>query len=119
MISAKLKKFFAPPYTDLYLVALGFGLLSLLFKTSYLLIGSGVALAAILHPISADIATKIWKKTGKFVGWVNSQVLLTALFFAFIAPLAFIYRFSRKKKQKAASEWKTTEAKGTDFTKPW
>ncbi len=118
-MSALLKKYFKPPYTDLYLVALGFGLLSLLFKNPYLLIGSGSALAACLHPVSAAAAAKIWKKAGKAVGWVNSQVLLTTLFFIFITPLAIIFRLSHKKNKQAASTWKTTEAEGTDFTKPW
>ncbi len=107
------------PYTDLYLAALGFGLLSVIFDQSLLLIGSAVALAACLHPVFAGTAAELWKKVAQVLGFINSSILLTILFIIFITPLAFFYRISRAKKAGDTSTWKMPERSGTDFSKPW
>jgi hypothetical protein len=114
-----MKKYIKAPYVDLYLVALGFGLLSFLFKTPYFLIGSGLALTACLNASWAYFVAETWKKIAKAMGWVNSRFLLTILFLTLITPLALIHRIFRKEGQLENSGWKLVKNGETDFTKPW
>ncbi len=114
-----LKKYTKPPYKDLLLVALGFGLLTLIFQNRYLLIGSGIALLACVHPLSAKFFVGVWNKLGKTMGYVNSRILLTLLFLFLVVPLALLYRISRKKIIAQNTAWKQANPVATDFTKLW
>jgi hypothetical protein len=106
-------------YLDLAVITIGFGFLGYGFKFPYLYFFSGLALISGLHPYFARKVSKGWESIGKFLGLINSRVLLTLIFFFFITPLAFFYRLFRKENPASQGKWVNAEHETTDFTKPW
>lgn len=112
-------KFLKKPYTDLYIIAAGFGVLTLIFNFPYLLIVSALALLSALHPKTAAAVAGAWEKFGKALGWVNSRILLSVFFVVVISPFALFYRLIRRKNKGMLGLWEDYKNPGTDFTKPW
>ena len=38
----------------------------------------------------------LWKKFAELLGWVNTRILLTIIYFLIITPLALLFRLSGK-----------------------
>lgn len=62
-----------------------------LFKHNIYIVYSAIALAAlgIFFPIVAEWVHKGWMLLAKVLGWINSRILLSILFYVFLTPLAF------------------------------
>ena len=59
----------------------------------YLLYAStAVGVITILWPALAQWISRGWNKLAEGLGYVNSRILLTGLFFGFLLPVALLYR---------------------------
>lgn len=104
-------------YIDLLVIICGFSLLGYLFKFPYFYILSALALLSAIHPKTARLVSFGWEKFGKFLGKINSYILLSVFYIFFISPLSLLYRMTKKKKNDL-SNW--IENKDTvDFNKPY
>ena len=64
---------------------------------TYLLYAAGiVGLVSIFLPIVGDFIVKIWFKIAEGLGWFNSRVILTVVFYVFLWPIATLYRLTTK-----------------------
>ena len=80
-------------------IVTGLVVFSFIFKNAatYLLYAAGaVGLVSIFIPIVGDFIVKIWFKIAEGLGWFNSRVILTVLFYVFLWPIATLYRLSTK-----------------------
>ena len=79
----------------------------LLWSMGGLLIGGGLIAPMILAPIYAA-----WMKFAFLLGWVNSRILLSVIFFIIFTPTALVLRFlgrdalDRRMDKKAISYWR-------------
>lgn len=80
-------------------IVTGLVVFSFIFKNAatYLLYAAGiVGLVSIFIPVVGDFIVKIWFKIAEGLGWFNSRVILTVLFYVFLWPIATLYRLSAK-----------------------
>ncbi len=40
--------------------------------------------------------SSLWKKFAELLGWINTRILLTIIYFLIITPLALVFRLSGK-----------------------
>lgn len=75
----------------------GFLVLHLIFHSKALLI---VALAiGVITVVSDYLSDKLywlWMKIALILGWVNSKIILSAIFFFILTPIAFLYKLKGK-----------------------
>ncbi len=55
-------------------------------------IGLGIGFLALVSSEIAMWIDAIWTKILTIIGWINSRVLLSLVFFLILAPIAFFYR---------------------------
>ena len=51
---------------------------------------------ALIYPTSLKLVHKIWMKLGHALGWVNTRILLSVVFFGVVTPMGLIRRMLRK-----------------------
>jgi hypothetical protein len=49
-----------------------------------------LVVAALVRPASLTPLARVWGRIGQALGWFNSRVLLTVLFFVVLTPIGFI-----------------------------
>lgn len=52
-----------------------------------ILVGAGIAAPAILRPVYV-----IWSALGRALGWLNSRIILTVVFYAVVVPMGLVMR---------------------------
>lgn len=78
-------------------IVTGLVVLHFVFKSQYLLYAAAVVgVLCVAVPVAGDFIVKIWYKAAEGLGWVNSRILLSVVFFVFLAPIAFFYRIASK-----------------------
>ncbi len=80
-------------------IVTGLVVFSFIFKSAalYLLYAAGiVGILSIAIPVVGDFIVKIWFKIAEGLGWFNSRVILSILFFVFLWPIAMLYRLFTK-----------------------
>jgi len=55
-----------------------------------------LGLAAVFIPVAAKAIEWLWMKIALMLGWTNSKILLSAIYFGFLMPLAILSRFFTK-----------------------
>jgi hypothetical protein len=75
-------------------IATGFLVLYLIFdrRDWLLFVALGVGALTLLIPALASWLSFGWFKLAEGLGYVNSRILLSLVFFVFLFPIAFIYR---------------------------
>jgi Saxitoxin biosynthesis operon protein SxtJ len=64
----------------------------------YLLYGAvGVSVLTVLLPTVAEYISRGWYALAKALGYVNSKVLLTVVFFGFLLPFGLIFQFLNRR----------------------
>lgn len=82
---------------NILVIVVGMLVLSEVFKIRYFyFIGFLIGLLSIISPIIAIGIDWVWGKLGGVLGWVNSKILLTVLYFVILLPIAFIRKFFDK-----------------------
>lgn len=76
------------------------GMLALyfIFKKDWLLyVGLFVGLAGVFVPFIGDLIVKGWYKLAEGLGYINSRILLSLIFFLVLFPVAVLARMGRGK----------------------
>jgi hypothetical protein len=77
----------------------GFLVLSFVFSKyqSYFIYAStGLGIIFVAFPFLGNLIVKLWFKLAEILGWINSRIILSFIFFAFLSPLAFFFRLATK-----------------------
>lgn len=78
-------------------ICVGFILLFFIFKIKILLL---IALLAgglsLLSDVMMEKISWVWMKIAHILGYINSKILLSVVFFVFLLPVATLYRLSKK-----------------------
>lgn len=80
-------------------IVTGLVIFSYIFKSAstYLLYAAAiVGVLCIFIPIFGDYLVKAWFKIAEGLGWFNSRVILTVMFYVFLSPIAAVYRLMTK-----------------------
>lgn len=78
-------------------IVTGLLVISLIFKISWLVIvAMAVGVVATFIPIAAKGIEWFWFKLAFALGWVNSRILLSVIYFAFLLPIAWLSRLFTK-----------------------
>ena len=71
-------------------------------RSNYLLIAS--LMIGLIGVFSERKVTWVWEKIAHILGTFNSYVLLTAIFFIFLTPVAFLFKLTRKDNLKLKAQ---------------
>ncbi|WP_020403363.1 SxtJ family membrane protein [Gracilimonas tropica] len=81
----------ATPKTQLVIVT-GLLVLSWIFNTVYLVYAAGIiGLLSFVSPVGNRIVW-LWYKVAEVLGWLNSRVLLSLVYYLIVTPVAFLFR---------------------------
>jgi hypothetical protein len=86
---------------------------------------ASLALIILLFPIFGEWIVLTWFKLAETLGWLNSKILLTIVFFIFLTPMAFITKFFHKdslsltKSNKSLFEERNLLYTAKDMEQPW
>ena len=75
------------------------GLLVLYFifnATAFIYSATILGVLFLVIPKTGDWIVWLWFKIAEILGWINSRILLTLIFYLFLVPVAFVYRFFNK-----------------------
>jgi hypothetical protein len=97
------------------------------FKRQYFLnVAITVGVLSLMFEFLADAILKGWMKVGEVLGFINTRILLSLIFFVFLFPFAILQRlFSKgdnlqlKNKQASVFEARDHEYKPEDFDNIW
>ncbi len=105
-------------------------ILYLLFARKWIFyIAAILLLLSILDKLAiSKFIAKLWVSFGKWIGEINTKIILSIVFYFILTPVAFLYRFFNKEKIKHFKEdsktsffenLKTGNYEKRDFEKPW
>lgn len=84
-------------YLVILIIVTGLIGLRFLFKIEILLpIAFGIAIISIISSYLAEKIVWVWDKIALILGTINSKILLTAIFYGFLVPIALISRVFKK-----------------------
>ncbi len=114
----------------LNILSAAFMILYVLFTRKWIFyIAATLLLLAILDKfVVSKFIAKLWVSFGKWIGEVNTKIILTLVFYLMLTPVAFLYRLFNKKeiehfkknsKDSFFENLKTGNYKKSDFENPW
>ena len=114
-------------YQSLLVIVLGFLALGYLLELVYLYyFGLGIGLVSLIIPPLGKLILKGWEYLAQGLGWVNSRILLTLVFYLILTPIALFSRiFNRDKlnlkRKERATMWVTRnhQFEPKDLDNPW
>ena len=62
------------------------------FKYWTLLVGTPILIIGSIRPRFLEYPFKIWIFVGEILGWINSRIILSMIFFIILQPIAFIMK---------------------------
>ena len=84
-------------YKTILVIVTGLLVFALILKLNWLLIlAMTIGIVSIFIPIAARGIEWAWMKLALALGWVNSRILLTLIYFVFLLPIAWISRLFTK-----------------------
>jgi hypothetical protein len=84
-------------YKAILVIVVGFIALAWIFKINWLeKVAFWIGLISIFIPIAAKWIEWAWLKLAMGLGWINSRILLTIIYFVFLLPIAWISKLFRK-----------------------
>lgn len=84
-------------FKTLLVIVIGLTAISWIFKISWLVeVAFGIGLLSIFIPPFAKAVEWGWLKLALGLGYVNSRILLSVIFFVFLMPIAFVARLFSK-----------------------
>ena len=84
-------------YKTLLVIVIGLLVLSVLLKVPVLFyVAMGVGLLSLISSTIAKWIEWAWLKLALGLGWVNSRILLTIIYFVFLLPIAWLSRLFTK-----------------------
>lgn len=108
-------------------IAVGFFLVAWSTKNKYIfLFALLIGLIGMFSKTLTQYISNGWMKVGEAMGAVSSRVILSAIYFLFLFPIALIYRMGRKdtfqlKKSESVSYFitRTLHYEAKDLKNPW
>ncbi|MBT1703984.1 hypothetical protein [Chryseosolibacter indicus] len=80
-------------FKTILVIVTGFLALSLIFKIDLLgKIALVIGVLSVLIPLAAKAIEWLWIKLALVLGWTNSRILLSVIYFGFLMPIAFVSR---------------------------
>jgi hypothetical protein len=80
-------------YKTILVIVTGFLVIAWVFKIPLLSkVAAGTAVLCILSPLAAKWIEWAWLKLAVGLGWINSRILLTIIYFVFLLPIAWLSR---------------------------
>lgn len=64
--------------------------------------------AGALAPSALRVPNRVWWRLAQLLGWINSRILLTLLFFVVLTPVGFLMRLSGRsplRSPRADTDW--------------
>jgi hypothetical protein len=84
-------------YKTMLVIVTGLLVVALIFNISWLItVAMVVGLVTAFIPIAAKGVEWFWFKLAFVLGWVNSRILLSIIYFAFLLPIAWLSRLFTK-----------------------
>jgi len=81
----------------LLVIVLGFLVLYFIFDVKTLLyVSASIGVVSLLIPPVGDLIIKLWFLIAKVLGWFNSRLLLSIVFFIFLLPISLFSRLFSK-----------------------
>jgi hypothetical protein len=85
-----------PKHTSLTVIATGFGILYFFFRKEWMLVPIGTVFIGFLFGKVGEFIHVAWMMIAKVLGFINSRILLTVLFFVILTPIALLMRLLGK-----------------------
>ncbi len=85
-----------PKHSSLLVIAIGFGLLYFNFHKLWLLVPVGISLVGFFINPMGEFVHKSWMMLAKILGYINSRIILSLLFFVVLTPLGIAVRLLKK-----------------------
>lgn len=80
-------------FKTILVIVTGLLAISLIFQIEWLTkIALGIGLLSVFIPLVARGIEWLWLKLALMLGWTNSRVLLSIIYFGFLMPIAFFSR---------------------------
>lgn len=54
-----------------------------------------VGVISLAIPVAGDWIVKIWFKIAEVLGWINSRILLSVIFYVFLYPISLLAKLSK------------------------
>src|SRR4051812_10383798 len=84
-------------YKTILVMVTGLVAIALIFKLSWLIkVALLIGLVSIFIPVAAKAIEWAWLKLALGLGWVNSRILLSVIYFIFLLPIAWISKLFTK-----------------------
>lgn len=83
-------------------MVVGFLILSYVFRSNetassvLFFLAIGVGLIELISPKLGNYIVLAWNKLAHILGWINTRIILTLVFYLFLFPLAFLYKLIGK-----------------------
>lgn len=110
-----------------FVMVTGFLVIGLIFGWQPLVIGAAVlGVGFLLSPTFGDLVLKGWFKFAEALGWFNSRVLLSLVFYLILTPIAFAFRLAgndplqlKKRAEKSVFTDRNHTFTKKDLQNPW
>ncbi|MBX2963581.1 MAG: hypothetical protein KF687_13800 [Cyclobacteriaceae bacterium] len=84
-------------FKTILVIVTGLVIIAYIFKLEWLhKTAMVIGLVSIFIPIAAKGIEWVWLKLAHVLGWINSKILLSLIFFIFLMPIAWISRIFTK-----------------------
>ena len=84
-------------FKTILVIVTGLLAIALIFKINWLIyVSLGIGVASVFVPAAAKAIEWAWLKLALGLGWVNSRILLSLIYFIFLLPLAWVSRLFTK-----------------------
>lgn len=84
-------------FKNILVIVVGFTAIAWIFDIPYMAEAAfGVGLVSLLIPAAARGIEWAWLKLAHGLGWINSRILLSVVYFVFLMPIAFLSRLFTK-----------------------
>ena len=84
-------------YKTVLVIVTGLLTLYLIFDIPYLdYFAAGIGIVCLISFQAGKFLEKAWYKVAALLGWVNTRILLTTIYFLILTPAALFYRLFKK-----------------------
>lgn len=109
-------------HSSLAVIIVGFAILFFIFRKQWMLLPISVSVLGFALSSIGDFVHIIWMNIAKVLGWINSRIILSILFFLVLTPISLLMklfngnRFLQKKEDSMFIE-RNHVYQATDFEK--
>lgn len=112
------------PKTQLVMVT-GLLVLAWFFGNMVLVYIAGIVALLSFVPVAGSAMVWLWYKLAEILGWINSRILLSLIYFLIVTPIGFFYRLAGndplllKDKKGSMYQIRDHEYAKADLENPW